>query len=662
MALKAGINRLRTKGGASPESLYHLINGYVNTAQGLEARPGTVSIAELPVATRGLFGYRDLLQTFGDTSEPVPPGFALNLVRFPFAPGYMGSTGALVKIHYVAPVIGKLYVVAEFTAGVVVHYWLDDPGAWKPDTMYFEGGRVRPIVDNGLAYEVYDPAPPPNWQVLTPPPPSKVLVTYNIGTSVQPTLHNGFKYTLTESNDAVVGSASYAENVEPEWPTTDGATVLTTQDDANDWLPETPRGLGYAANPAGYPRRRYVVTTAGVTGTAEPTWSSTVGVTVTDGTVVYTVYKANTITWQASVLYKSGSVEPAWVDTPGSLVADGAFQWKVTAKNITDPNCPQTKEVIVAAGKVFAGDDDVTRYSATTSPRDWTTANDAGFLPTGLQAQGSQRVTGLGSYRGNLVVWTSSTSQIWNVDPDPAEMSLFDVLESAGMTQYKAHAAVDNDLYWLSPLGVRSISIAAGSTNLQAGDIGTPVDSLVRASIAANPGVTPQGFYFPGQGQFWLSIGSDAYVYTRSFEGSIGAWSLYTFPAAINDVAQLNGELYARTGNVVRRFDKTLDSDDGVQIQGVVWWPHLDFGNFGVTKRMAGFDLVAKGTVSVQFGANQNDPNELTAPYAIDADTLTGGIIPFPLAAPSISTKLNLTGQWSVDAASLYLSDMRMTS
>ena len=42
-ALKAGISRLRTKGGPDPETLYDLVNGYVTQAGTVESRPGTVS-------------------------------------------------------------------------------------------------------------------------------------------------------------------------------------------------------------------------------------------------------------------------------------------------------------------------------------------------------------------------------------------------------------------------------------------------------------------------------------------------------------------------------------------------------------------------------------------------------------------------------------------
>ena len=55
------------------------------------------------------------------------------------------------------------------------------------------------------------------------------------------------------------------------------------------------------------------------------------------------------------------------------------------ARMVEDENCPNSKIVAIAASKVFAGDGDIAPYSATVNPLDWSTPEDSGFLPTGLQ-------------------------------------------------------------------------------------------------------------------------------------------------------------------------------------------------------------------------------------------------------------------------------------
>lgn len=312
------------------------------------------------------------------------------------------------------------------------------------------------------------------------------------------------------------------------------------------------------------------------------------------------------------------------------------------------------------ASKVFAINEDIVNYSATNNPLDWSTAQDAGFLPIGLQAQGSQVATVLGSYRGNLVVWTASTLQVWSVDPDPANMALYDSLESLGSIWVNANTAVGNDLLFLTNLGVRSVSIAAASTNLSAGDVGTPVDPLIRSLMGTDP--DPLGFYVPGQGQYCLAFrqSSSTIVAVFTINGSKPfTWSTYEYPFKIEDVAILGGDLYFRAGDDIYQINESFDTDDGTIIYGELEWNFLDLGAQGVTKQMFGFDLVSEGSPEVAFGYDQLNRAVETAPYAVAPDTLTGGIIPMPLAAPSISPRVRYQGAFELQSFTVYLNDFR---
>lgn len=97
--------------------------------------------------------------------------------------------------------------------------------------------------------------------------------------------------------------------------------------------------------------------------------------------------------------------------------------------------------------------------------------------------------------------------------------------------------------------------------------------------------------------------------------------------------------------------------------QGVIQWPHLDFGNLGVEKQFVGLDIVADAPegVEVAIGYDQSDPGVLTDPYMIDADTLTGQLVPFPVAGPSFSVQLTFAAEqtWEWSACVIYIQDMR---
>lgn len=418
-------------------------------------------------------------------------------------------------------------------------------------------------------------------------------------------------------------------------------------DFAVGWIVEPPAVLGFF----------YEVTTAGKTGLTEPAWPQTAGSTVTDGTVVWTARTATTITWTAESLYKTGATEPAWPTTVGATVADGTLTWTARTAAITDAKCPQSKLAFPIASKIFAPYRDVTRYSSTNNPRDWSAQDDAGFIPTGMHAPTNVEVTALGEFRGRLAIWTASHLQIWTVDPDPRDITIFDSIPGLGTRYPQAATAVSGDLFFVTPLGVRSLSIAAGSQNLQTGDIGTPIDPLIQAKLAGP--TLPIGMYYPGNGQYWLSFGNEMFVYSQSRLGKVGAWSRYVFPYAIDDWTHLNGELYLRSGDKLYRADEAATTDAGIGFEGVVWWPYLNRGNPRQDMRLESLDIEGYGSASVSIGYNQTNSAAYTTPYTVSADTVPGGTIPIPVTAPSMAVKLTYApGQsWELLQLTLYLQD-----
>lgn len=418
--------------------------------------------------------------------------------------------------------------------------------------------------------------------------------------------------------------------------------------------PSSPNGFVYKATQAG----------SGTTGTTEPVWPLIAGNTVADGTVTWEAVTATAITWRAVPIYKSGAGEPSWPTSPGGLVVDGTITWQCTTYHVADSKCPNTKQVVIAGSKVFAGARDVVRYSATSNPLDWSTANDAGFLPTGLQAQVDPIVQALGIYRSNLTVWSAGEFQVWQVDPDPSRMALVDSMPSIGTTYYRGAASVSGDLYFTTKLGVRSVTIAGGSTNLQAGDIGTPIDELVQPALV---GQDPIGLFVPSAGQFWLAVEAEVFVYTTSRIGGIGAWGIYDLPGPLDAYTQVDGDLYLRIGDrvYVRDTESVLDGDQPMPEQ-VIQWPYLALGQENQQKMLVGLDVTGTGDrPMVSIGYDQTNDAAFTPPFEYPADTVPGYVQPMPVSGPSFSLKLTYQGgeqPWELLTASLYMNDMRLTA
>lgn len=415
--------------------------------------------------------------------------------------------------------------------------------------------------------------------------------------------------------------------------------------------------LGEFMEPATVDSFGYEATTAGVTGTTEPNWPLVAGNTVVDGTVTWTARTAMTITWTARPLYKTGAAEPVWPTTLGATVVDGGVTWTAQSPAITDAKCPQSKIAYAMASKVFSPYRDVTRYSTTANPRDWSTADDAGFLPTGQHSPESPEITNIAEFRGRGAFFTAGGVQLWTVDPDPAEMALFDNIEGIGTTFNRGALAVANDLYYLTPAGLRSLSIAAGAESLESGDIGSGIDQLI-VPASAGP-YLPIVANYPGLAQFIIAFGPDAFYLTRSRLGKVAAATRGEYPWPLEDTTQLNGQLYFRTGDDLMLVDPEAVDDDGVEFEGVIETPALDMGSPGVSKMMVGMDIVGYGEASVSIGWDQTDPAAYTSPYLLPEDSVPGGFIPIPVMAPSFAVRIVYAGgqAWKLNAMNLYLQD-----
>lgn len=213
-AVKAGITRLRDKGGASADSLFDLLNGYVTAARTIKMRPGSRIAYEVPAGTIGLIYFREQFWVFANEAMVAPGAdYRVEVLRHP-----TDTSAQLRDIHFAVPFLGFPYVVAEFDNGDVFHYWLEEGEVWQPGKTYLPGALVRPATANGLAYRLES-----DRAGYVPWAPN---VRRAVGDVVVPTEDNGFKYTVTETS----GESSRSGTTEPVWPTNAGETVY---EDAN---------------------------------------------------------------------------------------------------------------------------------------------------------------------------------------------------------------------------------------------------------------------------------------------------------------------------------------------------------------------------------------------------------------------------------------------
>ena len=244
-ASSAGISRLRTKGGAQPDTLYDLVNGYVDASGAISMRPGTVVAADLPAGTIGMCAFNGGLTVFASSvigGFPVTGvGVTVNLEVLTHPDG----DGTLVAIHYAGPFLGSLFVTAEWSDGRIVDYWLIKPDPWSADKTYGLGDLVSPTTPNGLVYRVNRLGEP--GAAWAPD------VERALNDVVEPTVQNGFEYVAIE----VHGDPPRSGKVEPTWPTEAGAIVIEEADQRGSSAPTPPPPTTPPQRPPGGIEDRY---------------------------------------------------------------------------------------------------------------------------------------------------------------------------------------------------------------------------------------------------------------------------------------------------------------------------------------------------------------------------------------------------------------------
>lgn len=392
--------------------------------------------------------------------------------------------------------------------------------------------------------------------------------------------------------------------------------------------------------------------------TASPTWAA------------LTVYAANAFvvpTTQNGFRYEvtaggggaSGGAEPAWPTTIGSTVVNGALTFTCRTFAITDTNCPHTKPVTKRQQKMYAASGSNVRFCKTGDVRDWTAASDAGFLPAGLQATGSDQVTAVGQFQSNLAVFFSDSLQVWVVDPDPANNALTGSVENVGTIFPKSPRAMAGDLFFLAQNGFRSVSLLALTNNLQDQDVGTGIDKIVKPSFVSTD--DPISIYYPKLGQWWCLNGDEAWVYSFSRTSKLSAWSKFTFDISIDDATILDQELYVRSGDNVYKVSTDVYKD------GTSSTPLVDIEMYfqdaqkpGVLKQWWGVDVIGTGTPTISFLFDAADETLESQEYEYPAVTEPGTLNPVELCSTRIAPHIQhqIDEELEISLITLYYEDL----
>lgn len=288
-------------------------------------------------------------------------------------------------------------------------------------------------------------------------------------------------------------------------------------------------------------------------------------------------------------------------------------------------------------------------FSGTKQPTKWTTdATGAGFVDMSGVAAGLEQLVAVAKYIQYIAIFSSKTTQIMYIDPDPT-LNRPDVqtLENTGTNYPKSVTKFgENDLFYADN-GVRSLRARDASNSASVNDTGLPVDKLIRAKLAT---LTDQevrkviGCIEPVSGRFWLAIKDEIFVFSY-FPGSrVSAWSSYSPGFTIDDMVVFNRRVYLRSGDSIYVYgglSTGLATDATV---AEAWLPYLDANAPTRKKTWIGVDAAVQGSWRVYAGMQPTDTAAEELLTTIYETTFNRDKIPVNGASTHISLRFKSTG------------------
>lgn len=270
--------------------------------------------------------------------------------------------------------------------------------------------------------------------------------------------------------------------------------------------------------------------------------------------------------------------------------------------------------------KMHAASGSLVNFSAAQNATVWNRDNietalaGQGFINAASQDEGSQDITALQLYHGELAIYTRFSIQLWAIAADPAANTFLQTLPNTGTRAPKSALAYgNNDSFYLDDTGIRSLRARDSSNAAYVNDVGTAIDTLVQehlrsltdAQIAASSGAID-----PLDARYWLAVNDKIYVFSYFPGSKINAWSTYSPGMVISDFARIGNKLYARSGNVIYLYGgdtgTTYPNDNEQNV--TVETPFMSAAKIATFKKFNGFDIGCTNEWDCRLMYNMNDP------------------------------------------------------
>jgi hypothetical protein len=294
------------------------------------------------------------------------------------------------------------------------------------------------------------------------------------------------------------------------------------------WTANTVKTSGVYVRPATPNGFVYKCTTGGTTGSSAPTFPTTVGNTVTDGTVVWTC--------SYPVLEMSTSNNSEFIFSRASRVV------------------------------TFKSGVDYIYYSEIADETSWTlNPNDESKAQElGVGVNDSMNITALVPLSQDMLVFKASewNSKVWRVIGEPLDFTMVEVSTNAFCNNKFSAVQAANDVIFLGSDGLKSMSNVVEYGAVKQHDVGLKINKWLLSRTSKN---TSKLWHCPSKRQIWIKSQNDTYIALYHYFNN--CYSIRKFREPITGVIDNKGVIYLTKGTKLYKLDSTKATEDGYNIE-----------------------------------------------------------------------------------------------
>lgn len=230
----------------------------------------------------------------------------------------------------------------------------------------------------------------------------------------------------------------------------------------------------------------------------------------------------------------------------------------------------------------------------------------AGFDNLSNNTSGAEVLTAMANYFENMALFSSNNIQVWFMSDNPDENQQIQVLNNTGTDAADSVTAFgDNDVFYLSQSGIRSLRARDQTNAAFVNDVGIAIDPLIQDELLTNSikAARAKGFLEPRQGRFQMVIGDTIYVFSFFPSSKISAWSTYKPGFEIEAVASVGQTIVCRSGTALYKVGATTSRlYDSRQVKVIT--PFMAGKEPSTIKSWIGLDMACQGTWDVYIATD----------------------------------------------------------